>query len=111
MIRRNNIINTKQKTYKPIQPIELLGLENKLFANEVSDHVEIIHHEMTDASQIFDAITQLREYSEQHGLEYIIFHPRNCDPYYPVLMEMLDRTFQIEHYDHWGVHEFFRLYW
>ncbi|MCC8356391.1 MAG: hypothetical protein LJU34_00810 [Oscillospiraceae bacterium] len=104
-------MNTNKKTYKPIRPIELPGLENKLYANEVSDHVEIIHHKMTDASQVFDAITQLQEYGEQHGLEYIIFHPRTCDPYYPALMEMLDRTFRIENYDHLSVHEFYRLYW
>ncbi|MCD8116253.1 MAG: hypothetical protein LUE21_03935 [Oscillospiraceae bacterium] len=104
-------MNTKQKTYKPIQPIELPGLENKLFANEVSDHIEIIHHEITDAEQIYEVILRLREYGKKHGLAYIIFHPNTCADYYPTVMEMLDRTFRVEYYDHWGVHEFFRLYW
>lgn len=104
-------MKNNQKNTRLIEPIELPGLENKLYANKVRNYIEIIHHDLTDAEQVYDAILRLREYGEQHGLEYITFHPRTCDPYYPALMDMLNETFRIEHYQTVGVHEFFRLTW
>ncbi|MCD8323085.1 MAG: hypothetical protein LUC89_09415 [Oscillospiraceae bacterium] len=104
-------MNTNKKTYKPIQPIELPGLENKLFANEVGDHIDFQDYEANDAGQIYNVILRLQAYGEQHGLEYIVFHPSTCADYYPTLMEMLYSTFRVEHFYTVGVHEFYKLYW
>ncbi len=104
-------MNTKQKTYKPIRPIKLPGFENQVDANEVSDHIDFQDCKATNAEQVYEIIMRLREYGIQHGLGYITFHPRTCDPYYPALMEMLNNTFRMENFYHTGVHEFYTITW